>query len=138
MASSYAAPSSRSGATTRRDVTRGGCHQVAVLVHLAEAACGLHLAEERQRRTGRGVAVLEYPLHVLAWQPGAGANEVLHQHAACGGGVTEPESGVHVGHRLIPAEFFLVDEFRQQQRGQGLGVRCGGEERVAIDPLGPA
>ena len=100
----------------RTHVTRGGRHQVAVLKHFAEAAGGLHRAEQRHGGFRSRVFELEEPFQILARQSGACAHQVLHQNLARGRGIAQFELRIDFGDRLVPAQLLLIHKPREQKR----------------------
>ena len=80
----------------------------------------------------------ENPLEVLAWQAGAGADQVLDEHAPRGVGIAELERRVHLRDGLLPIELLRIHQPRQQKRRQRLRVGSGDEQRVLVDGIGLA
>ncbi len=115
------------------DEAGGRGHQVVVLERLAELGGGLGARQQGEGvQGGRAPLGVEDPLHVLARQARAGADEVLHQHLAGGLVAAEAESGIGLGHRLVPSEFALVHQPGQHQGGHALGVGRDHEPRVGV------
>lgn len=114
----------------------GSCgHQIGVLKELAELTGRLHGPQLSQDRLWGSPLAVQQPLHILSRKPGAGADQVLHQHLAGCRGVTEFEAGQYLDHRRVPTKLLLIDLAREHQGGQRLGVGRDHEQRIGIDSL---
>ncbi len=125
------APRVKDGAA--EEAGRGGGH-VGVLEDLAESAGRAHRGEEIQDAFRGRAQEREDPVGVLlVRQAGAHADEVLHRHLGGQLCVSELERRVDARDLGVPGELAFIHELGEQQRGQGLRVRCDHEEGVGGD-----
>ena len=120
------------------DVAGGRGERVAVLVERAEVGRGPHAGEEIELCLGRRSMEGEEPFQVPPGQARARAEQMLHEDARGHVGIADPEGGMDLCHRGVPAEAALVDEPGQHQRRQRLGVGRDHVEGVGGDGLGAA
>src|SRR5205809_7978069 len=122
----------------RADVAGRRGEWVAVLVERAEVRRRFHGRQQFELSLWRRAIEGEEPLEILPRQARARADEMLQEDAPGDAGITDPEGRVDLRHRRVPAEAALVDELREQERRERLGVRGDDVEAVRGDRLGPA
>ena len=116
------------------DKARGGRHQVVVLIDFAEAAGWFGCGELGERARGGSIAAgREDEVEILARQSRARADEVADQDLRGRLVASQAKAGVEACHRLVPSKATRVDQARQQQSRQPLGIRCDLEQRARVD-----
>ncbi len=117
------------------NVSRGRRHQIAVLKDLAKLAGRLHGPEQSEGGFRSCILEFEYPFQILSRHSGARANQVLDENLFRSFRIAKFEARVGLDHRFIPLQFFLVDQFCQEQRRHSLCVGRRHEQRILVHRL---
>src|SRR5208337_3212972 len=116
--------------SSRISARRG--HQIGILEEFAEFRCRLHGAKQSHSALGSHLAVVEDPFQILARHSGAGADQVLDEHAVRGFGVAKLEAREQFDDRGVPGDPVLVDQFGKKQRRHRLGIRGDHKQRATV------
>ena len=121
----------------RADVAGGRGERIAVLIERAELRRGPHGRQDIELILRRRAVKGEEPLEILTGQARARADQVFHEDASGDVGVADLEGRVDVRHRRVPVEATLVDQSREHERRERLGVRGDHVQGVGGDGLVP-